>query len=60
MNNSRFQQLFLISGIAGILILLNGRRIFGQNGNCFTRKNWFKAGTHKREKLKEDYSLLQS
>ncbi len=26
----------------------------------FTRKNWFKARPPDREKLKEDYSLLQS
>jgi len=26
----------------------------------FTPKNWFKAGTPKGEKLKSDYSLLQS
>ena len=27
---------------------------------AITRKNWFKAGTLKGEKLKSDYSLLQS
>ncbi len=28
--------------------------------SSFTRKNWLKAGTRVREKLKSDYSLLQS